>query len=56
MNYEIKINKLDVGFTITVIDKDGDSRVPIKKMAVIDIPAIKNALHDIYQIPFDQDR
>lgn len=56
MKYEVKINKLDVGFTITVIDKDGDSRVPVKKMAVTDTLAIKNALHDIYEIPFDQDR
>ena len=55
MNYEVKIQKLDVGFTITVIDKDGDSRVPVKKMAVLNTLAIKNALHEIYEIPFDHD-
>ena len=56
MNYEVKINKLDVGFTLTVVDKDGDSRIPVKKMAVLDTLAIKNALHEIYQIPYDSDR
>lgn len=55
MNYEVKIQKLDVGFTLTVVDKDGDSRVPVKKMALLDTLAIKNALHEIYEIPYEQD-
>ena len=55
-NLEVKINKLDVGYTLVVVDKDADSRVPVKKMAVSDLMQVKNALHHIYKIPFENDK
>lgn len=50
MKREVKIKKLDNGFLLTVIDLEGDSRVPLYKYVAKDYDEITKLLKDIFEL------